>query len=801
MKSVKNLCKLLAFFFIPSCFAAPWNGGIEVGTSVAHSYGSRNLFSNPAAMAFETELNGRGLLSSFTYASTFDNKSEFSLSHTYSYFGASYERLYQGGESYSRYQLGLSYSLYSNLFIGTKFSTTSSELSSLSGNRSWDSGIQYRPFYFWSLGLTASQLNQPSINALKTPTVYTLATVIRPREWLTLTTDIETASNQLFTSPTYQGTLCVEPILGLTLSSGYQSDHRFQVGVQLDLGRASIFSVLHASPKESVRASSPKYIIGFQTSIKPLQTVVNQPSELVITLDESLNEEGKDSTFLSKAKPSLLDILESIHQATENSWVERISIKLESFPLGLGAAEELAEALLKARDKGKKIEVFLTSAKTKDYLIASAASTIYLEPSGEITLLGPRMAHYFAKGTLDKIGVQGEFLAKGDYKSAPETFTQRESSLKSKEATQHELKEMEKALHHIFERTRKISTEQMTAWLNHAVFSSEDALKQKLIDKMGSYSEINNTASSTGTFYPSTHYAQKTLALRHRISVITANGNILQKKTRLLSMTGQSQVTPDALEPLFQRAINDPRTQAIVFRVSSSGGEVLASEQIATLVSKARAKKPVIVSMGDMAASGGYLISAPANSIFADRLTFTGSIGVFLGKFNLAGLYQKLDLRKEVVGLGPYSALDSEAKAWTKAERGLMARRLNRYYDGFVDFVAKQRNISKELAEKAAQGRVWMGEESVGLKIIDKTGGILDAIAAAKLQTGLKTEFDIYPIRESVGIFEAISEETMPGVSLDLNTLGLFVDKNIQKQMAQIAWISQNSFLYFAPDL
>jgi protease-4 len=789
MVSANKLLKFFALLTASACFSAPWNDGIEVGTSAAQSYGSRSLFTNPAAISFEKELNGSGLLSSFTYGSTFNHQNEFSLSSTFNFLGFGYERLTKGSDYYSRYQLGISSSISQDLFWGAKISTTSSDNSTLSNHLSLDAGLQYRPVPYLSLGLIVSEINQSTINGIKSPSIYTVGAALRPRNWATLTFDVETPSDNFVNTLSYQTTLAIEPIQGLTLSSGYQSDQRFQVGIQFDFGRASLFSVIHPQPKESIKGNSANYTLGFQTSVKPLKSGLRPASELTITLDNSLTEEGREGNFFSQARPSLLEVLESIKSASETSGTERITLKLESFPLGLAAAEELTQSLLQARERGKKVEVFLASAKMKEFLIASAASTIYLEPSGEITLLGPRIAHYFAKGTLEKIGVEGEFIAKGDYKSAPETFTRKESSAKNREASQHELKEMDSVLLALLQRTRKVTPLQWQNWLKHALFSSQDALEQKLIDKIDSYSNVKSQENSGSSIAPGVQWASKRMNLPDRVAVITAEGSILDKRNRFLSISGQTQMTPESLEPLFQRAVRDPRTKAIVLRVSSPGGEVLASEQIANLVSQAKNKKPVIISMGDMAASGGYFISAPASTIYADKLTLTGSIGVFLGKFNLGGLYKKLDLRKEVEGFGPYPGLDSEHKAWTQEERAIMQRRLDQYYESFIQYVAQKRNISKELAQKAGQGRVWLGSESIDLKIVDKHGGLLDAIEGAKKQAKLSDDFIIYPVRESMSLVDAIAAETTPSI---------FLFSDLQKELAKLAWLKEHPFLYLA---
>lgn len=790
MTLVKKLLSSIIIISSAALFANPWNDGIEIGTSVAHSYGSRSLFINPAAIAYENELNGTALLNSFTYGSTFNHQSEFSLSSSYGYFGFGYERLSQDNQPFSRYQLGLSYGISPELFWGTRFSTTTSDISSLSGNFSWDVGFQYRPSSFISLGLLVTEINQSTINGITSPINYNFAIVMRPLSWLTLSSDVETPSDKFFKNWGYQTTLAIEPIRGLSFNSGFQKDHRFQVGLQLDLNRASLFSVVNPSPKTAIRNTSTSYTLGFQTAAKPFATVLNQSEELRIVLDESLSEEGRENSFLVKGKPSLLEVLDSISKAGRNPIIHTINVQLKSFPLGLGAAEELTDVLFKAREQGKTVNVFLSSAKTKEYLIASAATNIYLEPSGDIALLGPRIGKYFAKGTLDKIGIEGEFLARGEYKSAPETFTRKESTLQSKEATQHELKQIEKGLLSIFQKTRNITNSQWEKLLKYAVFSSTDALREKLIDKIGSFNDFNSQKASGTYFDQSTSFASKSLNLPNRIAIITLDGGIMESRNRLLSVTGQSQVTPKSVEPLIRKAVSDNRTKAIVLRVSSPGGEVLASEQIASLIAEAKSKKPLIVSMGDVAASGGYYISAPANTIFANNLTLTGSIGVFLGKFNLAKLFSKIDLKKEIIGTGPYFAIDSEHKAWTPDEKAIMNRRLNQFYESFVNYVARSRNISTETAEKAAKGRVWLGNESVELKIVDRVGGMMDAIETAKEKTGLSTEFVIYPVRESVSMFDAISEETFP-----------FALSEIQTELSKLYWIQKQSFLFLSNEV
>jgi protease-4 len=202
-------------------------------------------------------------------------------------------------------------------------------------------------------------------------------------------------------------------------------------------------------------------------------------------------------------------------------------------------------------------------------------------------------------------------------------------------------------------------------------------------------------------------------------------------------------------------------------RVASGGGEIGASHAMAEAVLKAKKDKPVYVSMGDVAASGGYYLAAPASKIFASPTTLTGSIGVFLGSVHLEGLYEKIGLRKETLSRAPLAEIDSEARRWGAAERAVYQRRLDEYYGLFTAFVAAQRKLSAEAVEKAAQGRVWLGRGAQSLGLVDGLGGLdatLDALAAATGNELARTDVRLY--RRARGLFDLDLSEAV-GVSLD----------------------------------
>lgn len=785
----------LIFLLSTYLLADPLNNSLELNTSVSHAYDARSTFSNPAALGFQTELNDAALLSSFSYATNKYRTNEFSLGLSYGYFGFGIERLSPATSlTYNRYTLALGAPITAGLYLGTRFSTTGSDSSTLSGINSLDFGAQYRPSRFFSVGIEVNKANRPIIGGLQSPIQYIGAVSVSPIQKLLVSFDVDTLSSNFGKDLGYKTTASLEVMPGLYVDAGYHKDAKFMVGVQFNLGHAKLFSYMQPNSDER------RLAFGFQSSAYLRRSLIQPKTALKVTLDNQLSEEGSSATFLAKGRPSFLALLDTLEEAKHDSHLDLIILKIESFPLGLGAAEDLFQALMGLRDAGKKIEVFLGSGSAKEYLIASVGTKIHMETSGELRFLGPKSERFYAKGTLDKIGVEAELIGRGEYKSAPETFTRKDSSPANKEATLHELKVMEESIVALLSKSRK-NVADWKGLTSYALFGAEDALAKKLVDSVDNSIEEIEKLTQSHVVRETARYEVERLNLPSRVSVIVADGDILQNKVRLLSLTGESQITPDKIQRRLKYAVSDCLTKAIVLRISSPGGEVLASEEIANMVSLAKAKKPVIISMGDVAASGGYMISAPANKIFANSLTVTGSVGVFLGKFNMEGLFKKLDLKKEIVSSSPYAGILSEARPWTKEERSVMVRRLNQYYEGFVGYVAKQRKISKEDAEKAAKGRVWMGADAKRLKLVDELGGFREAVTYAAKEGGIGSDsFEVAIVRENYGPFGFSQEDLL--LSKDMGVSEAAVSLVGPKAVREMLWMSRFSeepFLYLAP--
>lgn len=790
MRAMKPL--LLALFFLPFVASAdPLNGSLDLGTSLSQSYEARNVFLHPAALGFDTALNGVELSTSLAIGTNKTAQQDYAFAAALGYLGFGAERL--SGSTLSRYHFALGTPVYGNLFFGTRL--TLNRYDNFAATEAWDVGLQYRPAQWFSLGLLFTQTNQPLLNAVRPPIGTVLSASWRPSRAFELTVDASTPSNDFLNTVSTQTMLNLSPLEGLKFRIGYHTDYRWMVGFQFHLGNLSLFSSLQPG------VADRNMVFGFQSGITPYASAIAPPRITKVAIGASLSDEKVEGGLLTVERPSLLDLLKDFSEIEKDVNVTEVLIRLDEFPLGLASAQEVHAALWRLRHCGKQVTVFLGNAGLREYLIASAADRILLEPSGEIRWLGLKAEHYFAKGTLDKIGVEGEFLAAGKYKSAPEFFLRKESSEASRESVREELKSLESTLLALLQKTRRIDAAQWKRGLELGLLSADEALKERFIDAIGSFTTEVHRREKAGLVLPVTRRRKDLLAMPARIAVVVASGNILPSKMRLLSLGGTGQVTPSQMQRKLRKAQSDPHTRAILLRVSSPGGEVLASQQIATQLENLKEGLPLYVSMGDVAASGGYYIAAPGGRVFAGPMTITGSIGVFLGKFQFTGLYRFIDLHKEITSTSPYPGLYSEDRPWSKAERAVMARRLDGYYESFLQFVSKNRKLSPTDTAAAAQGRVWTGAQAQSRHLVDTLGGYFEALEFAAGELGLNSgQYEAVEIEVSDGIFDQLAQGPWSKASLlSQGPLSALLPPQLVSELLMVQSLGDSPFLYMAP--
>lgn len=768
-------------------FADPFNSGLDDMTSVSGSYGARDTRVHPAGLGFDSELNGSEFQSIFNTGVRPNANDDYGIGLSYGPLGFNWER--RAGQM-NRYLLAFGTMLTPKWFFGHRVSLNRYYNSALSYD-GWDSGLQFRPLKRLAFGLMVKNWNLPPSGGVKLPAETVLGTTVRVTDSVDLSLDGISNSDRFLKKVDAQIAASWMPAEGVRLQAGYHTVRQWQLGLQLDFDYGSVISTFVP------RAADRMVTIGMTSGPLAQKTVLAPSAVLHVRLDSSLVEEGNPSGLFRSEHPSLLSVLEKFRKIRESQNVRSVLLEIDSFSLGLAAAQELHSALLDLRAAGIAVEAHLGQAGLKEYLIASAAAKIHMEPEGELRFLGVKSERYYIKGTLEKLGVEGQFLARGKYKSAPEMFMRTEASPVSRQTQLEELERAETLILSLLTESRKITTQRWKQMQQTALYSSGQAKEAGLIDSVLPFRTTKQKLDDSMRITETVARRSRSLSLPDRVAVVVADGAILQSRSGPLSFGGQRQVTPGSFQKKLNQAIKDPRTKAIVVRVSSPGGEVMASQELAELVKDAKADKPVIVSMGDMAASGGYYMSAPATRIFVNPLTLTGSIGVFMGKFQFAGLYKWLKLNKEIISKSPYPGLFSEDRAWSPAELQVMTQRLNTYYENFVGFVASSRAISKEKADEAAQGRVWLGDQAKQLKLADELGGYIPALRYAAEAGGADWDhLEWWEVQIGGGMFPW-SEAFADAKAAD--ALSQIVGKTAASELQWARSLEKNPYLYLSP--
>jgi protease-4 len=452
---------------------------------------------------------------------------------------------------------------------------------------------------------------------------------------------------------------------------------------------------------------------------------------------------------LIEAQPThqLFDLISTIDNAGSDGRIKGLVIKNLDAQGDVNTFFELSDALNRFRKQGKKVYVFLNEADNKNYLLASAADRIFLQKEGSLYIPGVSGSFIYVKDTLAKVGVEADFLREGRYKSAPEMFTSNAMSDDTRMVYTELLKDVQETFIDTLSKNRKLSKTEVTECMNKALITSKEALQRKLVDTVLYHDEFLDTVEKK--LFPKVEaldfndYVQISprsvkgvrVDVRRKIALIMANGAI-QMAPDEHQIKG-SFICPDDILRKLQEVEDDSSIKALIVRVNSPGGSALASDIIWNRIRKLNVKKPVFISMGSMAASGGYYISMGAEQIFADRTTLTGSIGVFGGKFVVADLLKKVGAHAETIAFDGGASLFSPIQNFTPNQRRDFEEFLQDTYHSFVSKASESRARKYEEIDKVAQGRVWTGQQARKVGLVDGIGGYYEVIEAVKKKIGI----------------------------------------------------------------
>lgn len=461
--------------------------------------------------------------------------------------------------------------------------------------------------------------------------------------------------------------------------------------------------------------------------------------------------------FGGAPKNSFASLLTQLRKAKVDKRVGGILLDIEIMSFGWGKADELREAITEFRTSGKPVYAYMELGLNKEYYVATAADKIFLPPTGDIYINGFSAQAQFYKNSFDKLGVEFDDVHVGKYKSLNERFTRTEHSPEQREVVNAILDDYYGRVVNAVAVARQKSPEDVKAIIDNAPYNAIAAHQQNLIDgalyRDQVYAEFKNRLgyaaadalkTTSGTNYKEVTPESLGLNNGEKIAVIFASGLITTGPSSDGSFGGTQSIGSDTIVRAVKEAADDTSVKAIVLRVDSGGGSALASDLMWHTLEYAKTKKPIVTSMGDIAASGGYYIACNSHKIVAEPLTITGSIGVVLSKPAVGGLYNWLGITNEYITRGKNAGLFREDKKWTDEEKAVFQKGADFFYwDNFIPKVAAGRARTVEQIHEVAQGRVWTGNQAKEKGLVDEFGGLNRAVEIAKELANLPADKDV----------------------------------------------------------
>jgi len=627
-----------------------------------------------------------------------------------------------------------------NISVGFGYSRFGSNNSSYSSLSLLTAGLTFRPARWLSLAGVASDVRGSSVPVSISSgfgileSKYRIGLGLRPvGENLTLTADLnidkfDSGDNTI-----------------LRYGLEFWSKKGFSVNGMLDEEGGFEFGLELRFPKTALRNSNRYNDSGdYLSSVSVLEmrnrrraTALQQKGSFLQLKLMGIIPDEPSSSFFYKGPRTTSEWVRLIDRALDDEQIGGIILQIGPFTGGMSTAAEIRNALLRFKNSGKKIIAYSEIMTVKGLYVASAADKIYMNASGYLFFSGLRaqVTHY--KSLLEKIGVEAEFIRVGRYKSAVEPASLDSMSESRREELNAILDDFQENIYSAIADGRNLSKDEINSAAEEGPYTTSEAVTAKLIDGAAYEDELEDIikeqfgmkifSKTRGRSYEK----QKDLVRRWGgmpvVAVLHLSGAIGTGESRKNPLGGSKLLGAKTISRMIESLRENPRVKAIILRIDSGGGTTLGSDIIWREMFRTKRKKPLIVSFGDIAASGAYYLAMPADTILAGRMSLTGSIGIFMGRPSLKGLYKKLGIHKEVIKRGKHSDIFSEHKNWSEEEKELLLRQLTELYDDFVNKVVDGRGLSRTEVDSAAMGRVWTGEDALELGLIDLIGGIREA--------------------------------------------------------------------------
>jgi protease-4 len=708
---------------------------------VANSDNIFALYANPAGLG-----TGRGLqmLVSKGY-----NSNEFIDDFSFNVHLGHLGFMYQNDEYFRRYTLGMGFKL--NKWTKAGFSYGWNTRGYLKDGLNL--GLLIRPVEFISLGFTGNFINKPKH---RDPD-YLAGCSIRPfGNRFTLSMDYVLKEDKFHSYPEktkWRINLDLEPVNGILLQGHYNKDYA-GIGLGLALHHIQIGGYNYVDRDQ--RFERGKAYIHLSSQYFRSMITKPRPKFVKIKISGPIIEENRRQGIFVKKQLTIYSFGQILREIKRDDTVEGILLYIDGLQAGMAKIQELSNLIEDFRSSGKKVYIYSEYLSNLEYYLALSSDQIILNPAGHLELTGFQFSAVFLKNLLDKLGIVVEMERIKEYKTALDMFTCDSMSIYYREVLNAFADQFFNQLLTQIGKQRNLEIGKVKEMIDRGPYSAEKAKELGLIDRIMYQDELKKfIKEEKRSNYITYQWYRKMRPYDYdwevipptKIAIIYATGTITMGENKNGMLVG-STMGSETIAAAIRSARENPAVKAIILRIDSGGGLALASEIIwreVELTVKGKDKKPFIVSMSDIAASGGYFIACAADEIYADQLTTTGSLGVIYGKINLKEFFEKIGIHFEYIKRGEHAGIFSYSRGFTPGEREKIVEATNEIYQRFISRVASGRSMTKEQVHEIGRGRIWTGDDALKNGLIDGIGGLYDVIKVAQKKAGIK-EGEAYSI-------------------------------------------------------
>lgn len=641
-------------------------------------------------------------------------------------------------------------------------------------------GISYRHFreapgeynerHYWNLGLIHlghgplafgavwSNLNRGRIKGERSAVEQRYAVGYRPfGKKLTLSVDMFLSTQNKISEADYiyQAEYTVVP--GLFVNGYVDSEHGFQFGF-----RANLLKYFVGSRSSFERGGHSGRTTAFIGASNRRQTslIAQTHRRLNLAISGGVPENPPNPIFGKHTTP-FVTLVGQIYRAADDPSISEMLLKLNRVSMGLGQTQELREAIRYFKARGKRVTCHLSAPNNIGYYLGSIADTILIPPVSQFNLVGLRAELTFWASTLEKLGARLELMRIGEYKTAPESYTRSSSSDEYKAQINYLLDELYDQFVADIAYARGLTVDSVRTLIDHGPLTSVEATESGLVDGLSYADNLRDNVLRRMPEISFRSYLQDSLITDDwtsppALAVVVAEGEITGSQGSDSPFSSSGGIQPGSMSRALAQARSNKDVRGIVLRVNSPGGQALAGEEIHHKIEETAKKLPLVVSMSNVAASGGYYISLAGKRTFVSPATVTGSIGIYGGKLDLSGLFDKLEVGKELYTRGKFAGMLSMARPFTDEERTKYFSHLQAFYDHFLQLTAESRQLSVDSVDNLARGRVWSGQDAVACGLADETGGLKQSLDYLAGLAGLDNyTVEVYPRKRPLFLLPA----------------------------------------------